>query len=403
MLCSLLLTAMLASTEAAQTQTVPAHAAAAELARNGNYEDALVAFRQIAVRNPADHEARLWIARLHTWMGNPDLAEPVYRNLNMENRTNVEAIMGLADSLVQLDRPDEAIAVLQQAEPLAPQNPDVLAALGRAYSRAGDTTRSVDYYQRAYATAPTVDNRLSLERTRMVHGHRVELTGFLEDYTQGIPNARATDLAVNVRLSDRFRVFGRGQVQRKFSRTEERGGIGAEWRWRPVTTLSAHALVGPGNDVMPEVDANLQVDHVAREIQWVASLRYFDFTGAQVTVFSPGVTWFPLEKMSVGLRLAWAGTNFAGRASNETNFTGALTGSYLVYPRVWASLGYVRGVDNFETYTVDRVGDFAADTVSAGVRVDLPTLTTVLGRYEYQWRRNDVEMGRFTLSLAQRF
>jgi hypothetical protein len=49
------------------------------------------------------------------------------------------------------------------------------------------------------------------------------------------------------------------------------------------------------------------------------------------------------------------------------------------------------------------VGECDADTGSAGIRIDLPTLSSVIGGYEHQWRDAGVEMGRFTLSFAQRF
>ena len=64
--------------------------------------------------------------------------------------------------------------------------------------------------------------------------------------------------------------------------------------------------------------------------------------------------------------------------------------------------GYAAGVEDFENFSIDRVGDFRANTLSGGFRIDLPTLTAVVGNYERQWRTG-ADMNRFSLSLQQRF
>lgn len=404
MLLSLLLTGLLtAQAGPAAPASQASHEAAVELAQNGEYEQALEAFRRIASQNPRDHASRLWIARLHVWMGNDDLAEPVFRSVMLEDPSNVEARVGLGRTLVALRRGDEAVMVLEQAEQNAPDNPDVLVALGRARRYTGDTTLSLGYLQRAVAIAPTSMNRAALERTRVVHDHRVETTGFVESFNIPVADTRNGDIAANIRITDRFRVIGRGQYQRKFGISEQRGGIGLEWRGVPQTTLHAHALIGPGNDVLPRTDGNLELVHVRGAMDWVAGLRYIDFSAADVTVFSPGVTWWASDRLSLGLRYAAAFTNVDTSSSGETGHTAQLRGSYLVYPRVWANLGYTRGVDNFDTLSPDRLGDFRANTASGGLRVELPSLTSLIGQYEHQRRPNDTEMNRVTISIVQRF
>jgi hypothetical protein len=71
--------------------------------------------------------------------------------------------------------------------------------------------------------------------------------------------------------------------------------------------------------------------------------------------------------------------------------------------RVWTHVGYARGTEDFDTLSPDRAGDFRANTVSGGVRLDLRSLTSVSGVYEHQWRPDDIEMQRLSLSLIQRF
>jgi hypothetical protein len=69
---------------------------------------------------------------------------------------------------------------------------------------------------------------------------------------------------------------------------------------------------------------------------------------------------------------------------------------------VWLHVGYAAGVDNFDNFSIDQIGDFRANTLATGARIPLVTLTTIVANYERQ-RRNDAEMERFTVSLQQQF
>src|SRR5262249_62323788 len=89
--------AVLACAIAAAPQQAPdAHADAERLARNGARAEALQRFQTIAAENPNDVDARLWIARLHMWMGHPALAVNVFESILASNPTNVEALTGVA-------------------------------------------------------------------------------------------------------------------------------------------------------------------------------------------------------------------------------------------------------------------------------------------------------------------
>jgi YaiO family outer membrane protein len=401
MLLSLLLTGIL--TAQAPVSAPLTHAQAAELARSGDYEKSLDAFRKMAATNPKDHQARLWIGRLHLWMGHADLAEPVYRSVLKEDSSNVDAMIGLGTALDELHRSDEALEVLARAEAAAPQNPEVLAALGRANRGAGQTTASVGYLKRAVETAPSTENREALRQTLITHDHRVESSSFFETFNSSVADSAATDLAVNLRMTDRFRVLGRGQVQRKFSETEGRGGLGVEWRWRPETTFSAQAIVGPGNDVLPEADAKLDVEHSYGSADWILGYRYVRVAGADVSVISPAVTWWQNERLAFCIRYSLSLTNNGGFIGKQENHSAALNGTYRIRPRVSLNLGYARNNESFDTLSADRLGKFRANTALGGVRLDFSSLTSLTGQYEHQWRPGSVEMGRARVFVSQRF
>jgi hypothetical protein len=70
---------------------------------------------------------------------------------------------------------------------------------------------------------------------------------------------------------------------------------------------------------------------------------------------------------------------------------------------VWLHGAYTRGVENFDNFSVDRIGAFRAHTGTAAVQVILPTLTSIVGSYDYQHRANGVTMGRINVALVQSF
>jgi YaiO family outer membrane protein len=389
---------------AAPAGQIPTLVDATALAQEGHYEAALDAFRRIAAANPRDHQARLGIARVHVLMGNHDQAEPVYRSVLLEDPTSVEAMRGTGAALVALGRSDDGIDLLRRAENAQPQNPDVLEALVRAHARAGNSNLAVLYAERVVTLAPTETHRLALEEARVAHAHRVEITSFGERYNTAAPDTGSVDLRVNFRVREDLRVIGRGQHQRKFGFSEQRGGAGLEWRWRPDTTLFGQVLAGPNdNAVLPRVDVNGEIMHAAGSTEWVAGYRYFDFPSARLSVVSPGVTWWPSVRTSLSARYFLSVTDFPTLTGLQQDHSVALRGARRVMPRVWVNGGYAYGTENFETLSPDRVGDFRAHTASAGVRLDMRSLTSVVGIFEQQWRPNSVRMGRLSLSLMQRF
>jgi Flp pilus assembly protein TadD len=413
MVFSLLLATMLALDPAPQGDFAT-FAEAVEAANDGREAEALVAFQRLANVNPDDLDARLWIARLHVRMGNQDLAEPVYRSVLLEDPSDLEAMLGVANALLTRGEVDEAEKILDVAEEREPENDEVLHAVGRSHLNAGRTFQALEYFERAYAVSPTDQHRMSLEGARLSYLHRVELRGAGERFDAALSSSssyRQTsfgDVTVNIRLNDRWRAFGRGQAQRKFGISEQRGGGGAEWRWKQTTILRGQALVMPDNVVMPEGDYMGEVQYTYLDATWTGSVRHFDFTSAKTTAISPAVQWTPAGRpWALGLRYAWS---WSESVSQFNRFTGTqgnhslqAQGAYRLRSRVWLQGGYAAGVEDFENFSIDRVGDFRANTLSGGLRIDFPTLTGLVASYERQWRTGFADMSRFSLSLQQRF
>jgi YaiO family outer membrane protein len=405
MFSALLLMSMLAAPQAsAPPAQAPTHAAGEALASAGQLAEALETFRRLAAANPRDHQARLWIARLHGSMGHPDQAEPVYRSVLLEDPASLDAMFGLGMTLVALGDIEEGIEMLERAERAQPQDPEVLNGLSQAHAIAGNGTRAVLYAERALSLSPSQGHRMTLEQARVLQGHRVEIATFGESFDSATRDTGSIDLRGNFRVRESLRVVARGQHQRKFGFSEQRGGGGVEWRWTPRTSLFGHVLVGgPDNVVLPRADVAGELTHASGDAAWAAGYRYFNFPSAHVSVLSPGVTWWARPRVSLAARYYLSLTEFAAADGVQEGHSIAFRLSYGATPRVWVNGGYTRGTDNFETLSPDRLGDYRADTVSGGVRVDLPSLTSLLGLYEHSWRPDSIRMHRLSVSLVQRF
>ena len=364
----------------------------------------LDALRQIAAANPNDHAARLGIARLHDRMGHPELAGPVYESVLLEDPSSLEARLGLAATLLAGDDSARALDILEPVEERESQNPAILSLLARAHRLEGRDRVSLQYYERAAAADPVEPRRITLETARARYRHRIETRGFSEQYDGSTPDSRSGEVALDYRLGERWRIVGRGQVQRKLGISEHRAGGGAAWAWKPGLTLRGHALLGPDNVVMPEGDYLGEIAYEYHAARWLLDVRHVDFTGARALVVSPAVSWRASDRF--GLTLRYAATHSVSNAfasAAENGHSAHVRGEYRLRNRVWLHAGYAAGVEDFENVSIDRIGDFRANTVSSGVRVDLPTLTTILAGYEHQRRSGGVSMGRVTLSLVQPF
>jgi tetratricopeptide (TPR) repeat protein len=403
MLLSLFLLLLAQDVAPAPNTAAPSDLSAAiELAESGRNAEALVAMEKITAANPEDNLTRLWIANVQMRMGHPELAEPIYRSIALEDPRNVDAWVGLGTALLDQDRIVEGLDALTRAEEIAPENPNVVGALASAYQLAGDDRRTISYRQRLVAMSPTKANVMLLEDVRRAYGHRIETQAYDEDFTDPTPSTRTGDIAINYRLSEVVRVFGRAQVQTKFGSREDREGGGVEWRWTPWGTFTGQALIGNGDRVLPQRDYLGRVDYGYHRATWTGQVRYFDFVGANVLMLSPGVTVAPSPKWTVGLRYALTSTDYSTVTGVENNTFDVLV-AHEIAARIWARGGYVRGIDNFDSFSIDETGEFHANTAIAALQILLPSLTSIVGSYNYQWRKDDVRMGRASIALVHAF
>src|SRR3954471_24390591 len=92
---------------------------AEDLARAGRSVEAIELFTHIVETNPADVEARLWVARLQLRLGPTADAEAGFRAVLREHPDDVDAVIDLAIVLTRTGAWPDALAILQKVEPAA--------------------------------------------------------------------------------------------------------------------------------------------------------------------------------------------------------------------------------------------------------------------------------------------
>lgn len=387
----------------AQPQATDARAEAERLARSGAHSEALRRFQALAAANPDDVEARVWIGRLHSWMGHPDRAVDVYESIVATNPQHVGALVGLADALISLRRYDRAADAMNRAESLAPDQVSVLGTQGRLHAAAGRGTLAMAYYERALALQPNdVALREDYDRLRARHAHRVEGSYYFEHFSDTEPDTHAGLFEVNGRLNDSTRLFGAAQFHDKFDESEGRAGGGVEWAGGDLHARGS-ALFGD-TIVFPRGDFAGDVEFVSGRVGWLAGFRYLDFADDSTWIVSPGLTLHPNPDVGVTFRYYHSSTDdprFLSRVSNDS-MTLSATGR--VTKTVTVTGGYSRGFESLAIITAERLAQQDANTLFASVGVDPRPMTSLRASFDHEWRNDpDVQVVRLVLTLIQRF
>src|SRR5262245_14872303 len=127
--------------------------------KNNNPNQAKLALEQTVSRNPGYLDALLLLAEINIRTGHGEAAvEPLKRVLQADPEQRRAAVL-LATAYGTLERPDDAVNVLQEQAGRAPKDPQPHAALGLTYRRAKKYDEARQEFEKAAQLAP---NNLAL-------------------------------------------------------------------------------------------------------------------------------------------------------------------------------------------------------------------------------------------------
>jgi len=378
----------------------PDRAAAEEMARSGETAKALAIFLRIVEQDPGDIEARSWAARLALRLGRLAEAEAGFREVLRSHPDDTDAQIGLGVTLTRKGAWRQALAVLSQAEHRAGDNADLFGALARAYRRGGDHARAMTYFSRARTLAPSdPDVVAGFESAARGFGHSVTLEGFGEHVSSGSDLASGSVEGV-ARVVPRLHVRGQARVQRGPAYSDLLGGPGVRWQIGAATQVGGHVLLGPGNASLATSDVAAEAVHYVRSFAAGGSLRVLRFGTTDVLALSPVLSWDYGDRWRFDGRYTYSRARFqSGHSSGDHSAMGR--GTFQGWRRLSIDATYAYGIESFEQLTADRLGSLASTTAAGGLRIFLPSLTTVAAGWEHQWRSNDTVVNRVTVSLTQ--
>jgi len=372
---------------------------AEDLARAGHTVEAIELFSRIVDANPADVEARNWLARLQLRLGRTGEAEAGFRSVLRDHPADIDARIGLARVLMRTGAWQDALTILEETEPAAGQNADLFASLARAYRSAGDDRAAIEYFERAKALAPgDPDVALGFEAAARTYGHWIAFEGFGQ--TGAGANIGSGAVMLNVRVAPPLHLEASARTQHGPGYSDVVAGGGVVFRAARTTGVALHVLAGPDNAALSTLDVSGDVVHYAGPFELGGEARHLRFAASDLTALSPVLAWNG-DRWRLDTRYTYSRSSFDATGESTGDNSVLLRGTRQQWSRVALQGAYAYGIESFEDLTADRIGALGTTTLSAATRIDLKSLMRITATWEHQWRSNDTVIDRFTVSVIQ--
>lgn len=368
------------------------------------FEQALEIFRRLAAENPRDYEARVWVARLESWLDRYTVAEELYREVLREDPGNLEAELGLVDVLSWQGRYGEAQERLHGLWVEHPHNIEVLLRLAKLARWQRRRREALQYYGRVLAVDPTnTEAQTAVEALRAETNYQLEFGYFLEEFDFA-RNTNGNFVELLYHDNDRTWLLGRFQYQNKFRENNTRFTLGATYRFFHRTWVRGEVSLAPTGQVIANQDYTLEVTQgLHPRFSIGTAYRFLNFRSADVHVLTALVNWDLRPNLHLYVRYNPSRTSFdfTGRSVWNQNGWARLVWDANATWSPWVA--FAVGSENFTGISAEQLGRFAAQTYSVGSEVRItPRQGFRVGYYFQNRTRGSREQGA-GLSYFYRF
>lgn len=157
--------------------------------RYPDHADTVSIYRHLLSLDYTDNESRRSLAAALFSSGDVEEALSLFDEMVAINPYNYRALVEKAEYLKSLDRLDDAIACLESALAICPEDTDLLQILGNYYHLAGNTQKALELWERALVISPALAELA--KRVEFLKPKEEEFWhGFEEDLSQYIEKAR---------------------------------------------------------------------------------------------------------------------------------------------------------------------------------------------------------------------
>ena len=206
---------------------------------------------------PDDTDSRDALARSCARDGEPAAALTHYDLLLAHDAANVDWLLGKSQALVALQRPREALPLLEKGRQIAPAYEDVWRVNATALESL-DEFASADALLRDAARAfpqsswPEVRRQALAERRLLERGTRLSIDASYEDISGGRPAWRGATFGIDRRLDAGQRLLAGLHLEERFDTQDEQGYLGYAGRMNSDWSYAVTGDASPDAEVLPE-------------------------------------------------------------------------------------------------------------------------------------------------------
>ena len=356
---------------------------------------------------PADMEAHAWRGRLLAWTGHWPEAETEYRLVLDKFPNDVDVLDGLADVLLWQQKYSEALAVLEDARTVAPQNAEVLVRRARVLSLLQRVSEARAQFHAVLISDPA--NPAAITGLASLTGDsRYELRiGEEADFFNYTDDAQVETATLTARWNRRWTNSFGASAYHLFGEYAVKMWADASYRFHENNWVRVLGAAANPQDVVPETEALIEYGHGFRfsnsffkGLESSFQEHYLWYRGAQVdTINTTQIIYLPREWMWT-LSATGSHTHFTNQESDWVPSGSTKIGFPLVR-RLSGNLLFAVGAENFAQ--VDQIGRLSARTYGGGLRYRFAESQDVTGFVAIQDREYGQRQTSMGLSYGIRF
>ncbi|MDH4258756.1 MAG: YaiO family outer membrane beta-barrel protein [Gammaproteobacteria bacterium] len=215
------------------------------------------AARERVAQNAEDTDAGYELARSCAAAGRHEEALAQYDLLLARDPGNSDWLLGKAQALIALHRPDEALPLLERGRSIAPAYEDIWRSNATALEILEDYERADTLLAAAGRAFPQSGwpgaKRAALAEQRLLRrGTRISFAASHEDLSGGRDPWQAVTLGVDKPLDDHRRVLGGIHIEERFKARDGQFSFGYVDRVSKDWSFSVSGDLAPGAEVLPE-------------------------------------------------------------------------------------------------------------------------------------------------------
>lgn len=215
------------------------------------------ALQAAVAANPNHSDERDALARSCARAGRHDAALAHYDTLMTVGPDNVDWLLGKSQALIALQRPREALPLLERGRQIAPAYEDVWRLNAAALDSLDEFERADALLAEAAQAFPQSDwpaprRRALAERRLVERGTRLSLDASYEDLSGGRPSWRGATVGIDHRLDERRRVLAGLHLEERFNTQDEQFSAAYAERLNDDWSWSIAGDVAPDAEVLPE-------------------------------------------------------------------------------------------------------------------------------------------------------